>query len=123
MHLNIIMIQYRENTVVSIVPVHVLLCRKINCNCGSQHPWRRGVARGVTHGIRYELKMSEPKLEISANQEPHAAKIRARNLAITATATTTSSDDLKEASDSEKGRLHPDTCLCAYDLTVYSAQP
>ncbi|MCG8626990.1 MAG: hypothetical protein MJE68_33940 [Proteobacteria bacterium] len=66
--------------------------------------------------------MSEPKLEealISANQEPHTAKIRARNLAITATATTTSSDDQKEASDSENGRLHPDTRLCAHELTVY----
>ena len=64
--------------------------------------WRGGVARGTR-----SKKMSEPKLEealISANQEPHAAKIRARNLAITATATTTSSDrDLKEASDSETG--------------------
>ena len=68
-------------------------------------------------------KMSEPKLEealISANQEPHAAEIRARNLAITATATTTSSDDQKEANDSEKGSyIQTGTRLCAHDLTVY----
>ena len=63
--------------------------------------------------------MLEPKLEealISANQEPHTAKIRARNLAITATATTPSSDDLKEASDCEKGSYIQDS---AHDLTVY----
>ena len=65
---------------------------------------------------RKDLEPSWSKLEealVSANQEPHAAKIRARqrtptNPAITATATTsttTSSDDLKESNDhdSEKG--------------------
>ena len=68
---------------------------------------------------REDLEPSWSKLEealVSANQEPHAAKIRARqrtptNPAITAaTTTTTSSDDLKEASDhdSEKGK---ETCL------------
>ena len=63
---------------------------------------------------REDLEPSWSKLEkalISANQEPHAAKIRARsrtpmNPAITAAATITSSDDLKESSDhdSENGK-------------------
>ena len=71
---------------------------------GGQHPWGRGEGRGGAWRD-YNL-MLEPKLEealISANQEPHAAEVRARNLAIIAIATTTSSDDQKEASDSEKG--------------------
>ena len=62
---------------------------------------------------REDLEPSWSKLEealVSANQEPHATKVRERsrtptNPVITATATTTNSDDLKEASDhdSEKG--------------------
>ena len=60
---------------------------------------------------REDLEPSWSKLEkalVSANQEPHAAKIRARqrtptNPAITTgSATTTSSDDLKEASDHDR---------------------
>jgi hypothetical protein len=58
-----------------------------------------------------KLEPSWSKLEkalVSTNQESHAAKIRARsrtsvNPGITATATT-SLDDLKEASDSDKGK-------------------
>jgi hypothetical protein len=58
-----------------------------------------------------ELEPSWSKLEkalISANQEPNAAKIRDRsrtptNPGISATAAT-NLDDLKEASDSEKGK-------------------
>ena len=63
---------------------------------------------------RQDLEPSWSKLEkalVSANQEPHAAKVRERsrtptNPAITATATTTSSDDQKESSDrdSDKGK-------------------
>ena len=63
---------------------------------------------------REDLEPSWSKLEealVSANQEPHATKIRARsrtptNPAVTAATNTTSSDDLKEASDhdSEKGK-------------------
>ena len=72
---------------------------------------------------REDLEPSWSKLEealVSANQEPHAAMIRARsrtptNPAITVAATTTSSDDLKEASDhdSEKGLnyIKKETCL------------
>jgi hypothetical protein len=60
---------------------------------------------------REELKPSWSKLEnalVSANQDSHAAKIRARsrtsvNPGIT-TAPTTSLDDLKEASDNDKGK-------------------
>ena len=64
---------------------------------------------------REDLEPSWSKLEkalISANQEPHAAMIRARSriptrnpAIIIATATTTSSDDQKESSDhdNEKG--------------------
>ena len=56
---------------------------------------------------REDLEPSWSKLEEaldSANQQPHAAKVRERsrattNPAITVTATTTNSDDLKEASD------------------------
>ena len=59
---------------------------------------------------REDLEPSWSKLEkalVSANQEPHAAKIRDRlrtptNPAITTSATTTSSDDLKEASDHDR---------------------
>ena len=70
---------------------------------------------GAWRAGRRSKKMSEnaPKLEealvSSANQEPHAAEIHVRarsrtpmNPAITAT----SSDDLKEASESEKGIMH-----------------
>ena len=63
---------------------------------------------------REDLEPSWSKLEEaldSANQQPHAAKVRERsrtrptNPAITVTATTTNSDDLKEESnhDSEMG--------------------
>ena len=67
---------------------------------------------------REDLEPSWSKLEealVSANQEPHAAMIRARsrtptNSAITAAAAITNSDDQKESSDrdSEKGKK---TCL------------
>ena len=54
-----------------------------------------------------ELEPSWSKLEkalVNANREPHAAKVRARSRTPTNPAiTATSSDDLKEASDSEKG--------------------
>ena len=58
-----------------------------------------------------DLEPSWSKLEEaldSANQQPHAAKVRERsrtptNPAITVTATTTNSDDLKEASDHDSG--------------------
>ena len=60
---------------------------------------------------REDLEPSWSKLEealVSANQEPHAARIRARqrtptNPAITATATTASSDDSSDR-DGEKGK-------------------
>ena len=64
---------------------------------------------------REDLEPSWRKLEetlVSANQEPHAAMIKARrrtptNPAFTATSTTTtSSDDLKEASDHEGKELY-----------------
>ena len=67
---------------------------------------RRGVM--VLRWAQHEdLEPSWSKLEealVSANQEPHAAKIRARQRTPTNPAiTATSSDDLKEASDVEKG--------------------
>ena len=78
---------------------------------------------------REDLEPSWSKLEealVSANQEPHAAKIRARlrtptSPAITATATTASSDDSSEH-DSEKGketRLKLYTTIIMYGWTLH----
>ena len=68
----------------------------------------------VTKWVQGEnLEPSWSKLEealVSTDQEPHATEVRersrtpTRNPAITATATTTNSDDLKEASDHDNGK-------------------
>ena len=77
---------------------------------------------------REDLEPSWSKLEealVSANQEPHAAKIRDRlctpgstNPAITASATTTSSDDLKEASDHDREKGIERIILNAYKIIL-----
>ena len=65
---------------------------------------------------RDDLEPSWSKLEealVRANQEPHAAKVRERSRTPTNPAiTATSSDDLKEASNSEKGNA------CSYFQTL-----
>ena len=88
------------------------IVQEIRGLCGGGNSLRREVM--VLKWVqREDLEPSWSKLEealISANQEAHAAKIRARqrtptNPAITVAATTTNSDDLKESNDddSEKG--------------------
>ena len=70
-----------------------------------------------------DLEPSWSKLEealVRANQEHHAATIRARKRTLTNPAiTATSSDDQKKESDSGKGNACPDTWLPACTWSVY----